>query len=290
MSPQRKSNGNDPWERLANGLGWFSIGLGLSELIAPGPMANFIGVRNSGSNRSVLRAYGAREIAAGIAILVQERPSGWLWARVAGDLLDFGSLASSVASSGSSAGRLARSMGAVAGVAALDFYCASHMDRLPQSRMNQDQQSQRASNAAVITIEGSPDDLYRRLHEFMRSRADSGESRIFTSGAEISEDPGSHTLRWRARPISGITVAGNVRFEPAPANRGTIVFAELESPSNGMVARVAGKLLGIAGSELLQNELRKFKQLVETGEIATSDMAPEPGQQESRQPREFAHA
>jgi len=297
MSPQRKSNTTDTgerdtWERLANGLGWFSIGLGLSELIAPGPMANFIGVRNSGSNRSVLRAYGMREIAAGIGILMEERPAGWLWARVAGDLLDFGSLASSVASSGSSARRLARSMGAVAGVTALDFYCASQMDRLPQNRLEQDRQSKRASNAAVITIDGLPDDLYQRLREFMRSRGQGGESRIFTSGAEISEDPDRHTLRWRARPVAGIAISGNVRFEPAPANRGTIVFAELESPggpSIRMVARIAGKLFGIAGSELLQNELRKFKQLVETGEIATSNISAETTQQESPRPSELAH-
>jgi hypothetical protein len=290
MSPQRTSNTNDNWERLANGLGWFSIGLGLSELFAPGAMANFIGVRNSGSNRSVLRAYGMREIAAGIGILTQQRPAGWLWARVAGDMLDIGSLAAAVNSSGSSGGRLARSMGAVAGVTALDFYCASQMDRLPQNRVEQDQQSKRASNAAVITIDSSPEELQRRLRDFIRSRGEGGESRIFTSGVQVSEDAGTQRLRWSARPMAGVAVAGNVRFESAPANRGTIVYAELESPSSGMVARIAGKLFGIAGSELLQNELRKFKQLVETGEIAVSAATSESGIHEAQPPREVAHA
>jgi hypothetical protein len=120
MSPQPGSDTNDNWERLAKGLGWFSIGLGLSELIAPGAMADFVGVRNSSGNRSVLRAYGMREIAAGIGILMQERPVGWMWARVAGDLLDFGSLAASVGSRASNGGRLAGSMGADAGVTSLD--------------------------------------------------------------------------------------------------------------------------------------------------------------------------
>lgn len=295
MNPERTSrrertSRNDNWERLANGLGWFSIGLGLSELISPGSMADFIGVRNSGGNRSVLRAYGAREIAAGIGILLQERPAGWLWARVAGDLLDLGSLASSIGSSGSSAGRLARSIGAVAGVAALDFYCASQLDRLPASRIEQDRQSIRASNAAVITIDRSSADLYRQLGDFMRARAEGGESHIFTSGIEITEDAASQRLRWRARPLRGVAIAGNVRFEPAPANRGAVVRAELESPSSGVVARVAGKLLGLAGGELLQNELRKFKQLVETGEIATSDATVETAPHEAQPPRELAHA
>jgi uncharacterized membrane protein len=294
MSPQRKSNTNDNWERLANGLGWFSIGLGLSELIAPGPTAKFIGVRNSSSNRSVLRAYGMREIAAGIGILMQERPVGWLWARVAGDLLDFGSLAASIGSSGSSGGRLARSIGAVAGVTALDFYCASQLDRLPQSRAEQDQQSSRASNVAVITIDRPADELYRQLREFMRTRGEGGESRIFTSGVEITEDPTAQKLRWRGRPMRGVAIAGNVRFEPAPANRGTIVRAEVEPPSTGpagrMVASVAGRLMGLAGGELLQNELRKFKQLAETGEIAASDATVEMGMHEAQPPRELAHA
>ena len=290
MSPQPGSDTNDNWERLAKGLGWFSIGLGLSELIAPGAMADFVGVRNSSGNRSVLRAYGMREIAAGIGILMQERPVGWMWARVAGDLLDFGSLAASVGSRASNGGRLAGSMGAVAGVTALDFYCASQLDRLPRSRAEQDQQSIRASNSAVITIDRPADDLYRRLRDFMRTRGEGGESRVFTSGVEITEDPAGQRLRWRARAMKGIAIAGNVRFEPAQANRGTVVRAELESPSTGMVARVAGKLLGIAGSELLQNELRKFKQLVETGEIATSAATAEAGVHQAQPPQELAHA
>jgi uncharacterized membrane protein len=209
---------------------------------------------------------------------------------VGGDLLDLGSLASSLGSRGSSGGRLAGSIGAVAGVTALDFYCASQLDRLPRSRAEQDQQSIRASNSAVITIDRPADELYRRLRDFMRTRGEGGESRIFTTGVEITEDPAGQRLRWRARAMKGVAIAGAIRFEPAQANRGTVVRAELESPSTGMVARVAGKLLGIAGGELLQNELRKFKQLVETGEIAISDATAEAGVHEAQPPQELAHA
>jgi uncharacterized membrane protein len=292
MSTQQQShagNANDAWERLANGLGWFSIGLGVSELIAAGAMANFIGVRNSSSNRSVLRAYGVREIAAGIGILAQQRPAGWLWARIAGDMLDLASLASAVTSGGSKGGRLARSIGAVAGVTALDLYCASQMDRLPQSR-GHDEQSRRASHSALITIDRPAEDLYRQLRDFMRARGEGGESHIFTSGVEIVEDPASQRLRWRARPAAGITVSGNIHFQPAPANRGTIVKAELDSPLSGMAGRIAGRAVRYAGGELLQNELRKFKQLVETGEIATSDSTVTTGIHEAQPPRELAHA
>src|SRR5436305_11233554 len=80
-------------ERIANGLGWFSIGLGLAEVLAPRELAQFIGIRDSAKTRTVLRTYGVREIGAGLGILSQRRPAGWLWSRVAGDILDLSSLA-----------------------------------------------------------------------------------------------------------------------------------------------------------------------------------------------------
>ena len=290
MSPQPRSNTNDAWERLGKGLGWFSIGLGLSELIAPGAMADFIGVCNSSGNRSVMRAYGMREIAAGLGILMQERPVGWMWARVGGDLLDFGSLAASVGSRGSSGRRLAGSIGAVAGVTALDFYCASQLDRLPRSRSEQDQQSIRASNSAVITIDRPADNLYRRLRDFMRTRGEGGESRIFTSGVEITEDAVGQRLRWRAHPMKGIAIAGNVRFSRPHANSGTVVRAELESPSGRHGGSSGREAPRHRGKRVLQNELRKFKQLVETGEIATSAATAEAGVHQAQPPQELAHA
>src|SRR3954471_18313965 len=68
---------------LARFLGWFSIGLGMAELLAPREMARLGGVRQEG----LLQAYGLREIATGIGILSSPQPAGWLWARVAGDAL-----------------------------------------------------------------------------------------------------------------------------------------------------------------------------------------------------------
>src|SRR6185437_16475346 len=50
-------------KRLARGLGWFSIGLGLSELLAPKAIAKICGVSNA--HTGLIRLYGLREIAAG---------------------------------------------------------------------------------------------------------------------------------------------------------------------------------------------------------------------------------
>jgi hypothetical protein len=74
-------------KKLARGLGWFSIGLGLTELIAPRALARFLGVKEE--RAGLLRAFGLREIAAGIGILMAPaRPAPWVWARVGGDVLD----------------------------------------------------------------------------------------------------------------------------------------------------------------------------------------------------------
>src|SRR3954464_9149267 len=86
---------------LATFLGVFSIGLGLWELLSPRGVADATGVRYPG----ILRAYGLREIGAGVGILANHRPAGWLWARVAGDVLDLATIGAGYASAHSAADR-----------------------------------------------------------------------------------------------------------------------------------------------------------------------------------------
>src|ERR1700760_3032127 len=98
--------GPDPDQRLARNLGWFSIGLGAAEILAPGLIARISGAPDSERSRTVIRTYGAREIAQGIAILSSmPRPAGWVWGRVAGDVLDIGSVAIGMLSKGGSVPR-----------------------------------------------------------------------------------------------------------------------------------------------------------------------------------------
>src|SRR5438045_764237 len=135
MKEQTRGNGhasgsrNGSQERLANSLGWFSIGLGLAELIAPATIAQLIGVRDKDRTRTLLRAYGLREIAAGVGILSQPRPAGWLWSRVAGDVLDLASLGSALSAEDSNRTRVAIATAAVVGVTALDVVCGQQLAR-----------------------------------------------------------------------------------------------------------------------------------------------------------------
>jgi hypothetical protein len=71
--------------RLARGLGWLGIGLGLTQLAVPRRMGRLVGV---GERPRVMRALGAREVASGVGILSQLEPVGWLRARVAGDVMN----------------------------------------------------------------------------------------------------------------------------------------------------------------------------------------------------------
>ena len=71
-------------DRLGRALGWLSLGLGLTELLAPGKVTRTIGMQGG---EKLVRAYGAREIGAGILSLSAERQVG-LWSRVAGDAVD----------------------------------------------------------------------------------------------------------------------------------------------------------------------------------------------------------
>ena len=79
-----------PIHPLVQGLGWFSLALGLAELIAPRQVSRSAGIKKQDG---LLQAYGLREIGTGLGILLSNNPRPWLWGRVAGDALDFATVA-----------------------------------------------------------------------------------------------------------------------------------------------------------------------------------------------------
>jgi hypothetical protein len=109
--------------KLAKGLGYFSIGLGLMELLMPGQVGEMIGV--SRRYRAFLPVLGLREIAHGAAILSQQKPTEGVWSRVGGDVIDLAYLAAAFAGKENNKNRLTGATIAVLGVTALDVMCAS---------------------------------------------------------------------------------------------------------------------------------------------------------------------
>src|SRR5689334_22494336 len=81
-------------EKVARGLGWFSIGLGLIELFMPRTVARICG--GQGRHTAIIRLYGLREIAAGLMIVSSRKPAAGMWSRVAGDALDLATLAAAL--------------------------------------------------------------------------------------------------------------------------------------------------------------------------------------------------
>lgn len=107
-------------DALAVGLGGFSLGLGLAEMLAPGALARTLGLRGG---ESLLRGYGAREIFAGLLTLSPNRRLG-LWSRVAGDALDIGTLVPAVGGGNPKRGNAGIALAMVLGITALDVIAA----------------------------------------------------------------------------------------------------------------------------------------------------------------------
>jgi uncharacterized membrane protein len=89
--------------------------------------------------------------------------------------------------------------------------------------------------------------------------------------AEIYREQQDELISWRSMPDSTITHAGTIRFEESTGGRGTRVSLTISySPPLGAVGGAVAKLLPQEPGRVSADALRKFKQLMETGEIATS--------------------
>jgi hypothetical protein len=104
-------------DQLARALGWFSIGLGLAELLAAHRITGALGMEG---NEGVVRAYGMREIGSGVLSLSLNRQLG-LWSRVAGDGLDIATLMTALRPENAKRENVGIALAVVAGVTLLDI-------------------------------------------------------------------------------------------------------------------------------------------------------------------------
>src|SRR3954447_2586152 len=104
----------DQKDTVARALGWFSLGLGTAQIAAPRVVERLIGL--NGDRQAGMRLLGAREVASGVGILAQRRPTPWLWARVAGDAMDLALLGRAFRAADARKARVAGASAAVAGV------------------------------------------------------------------------------------------------------------------------------------------------------------------------------
>ncbi len=126
LSGPNASRSMTPAMRASRILGWVSFAIGAAELLAPRRTARAVGMDDKHSG--LLRAYGAREMLAGVgAHSVYPVPA--LWSRVGGDLLDIGTLAIAARrkADGSRDRRVWIAIAAVAGITLLDALVASKL-------------------------------------------------------------------------------------------------------------------------------------------------------------------
>lgn len=277
-------------ERLAHGLGWFSLALGTGALLAPRSLARLIGVQE---HAALLRAIGVRELASGAGILGQRRPAGWMKSRVAGDAMDLTLLGVGLRRSNPNRGRTLAAVAAVAGVFALDLLASRQLSR-GRPRSAGPGASRLAGGRIAFTkgiaVNATPAQCYalwrdfEGLPRFMKHLEEvrmTGDRRSHWVArgpagtriewdAETTADVRDTQIAWRSLPGSSIESEGSVSFEPAPADRGTVVRVNLRyRPPAGAAGSIVARLFGQDPLVQVPEDLRRFKRLVETGEVPT---------------------
>lgn len=252
--PRRSVSGSTRGQSLAQGLGWFSLGLGAAQVIAPRAVARLIGVDDSDRNTAIMRACGMREIASGMGIFSQRNDHAFLWARVIGDVMDLALIGAAAASPRTDKRRLAGAAIAVLGAAALDAAVARQRSNpevtdVPRTTDWRDELTDGAEerdNGRVrktITI-NKPQDEVTRMWADVTRRAEVGEQ------------------------LNGATVS----FQPGPRDGETEVHVEIAyEPRGGKLGAAVSRLAHRDPGARIQQDLRHAKQIFEVGEVVHSD-------------------
>lgn len=95
--------------------------------------------------------------------------------------------------------------------------------------------------------------------------------------ARIIEDEPASTISWRSTTDADVDNAGSVLFRDAPNGRGTWVTVTLTyNPPGGRLGSSIAMLFGEEPSQQLPEDLRRFKALMETGEVPVAGLDAEP--------------
>lgn len=144
----------------------------------------------------------------------------------------------------------------------------------------------------AVTINRPREELYRiwqnfeNLPRFMQhlesvqvDSTDGGRSHWIAKGplgktiewdSEVIEERENELLVWKSLPGSTVESMGRVEFMDAPAGRGTIVHVSMEyNPPAGSMGAAVAKLFKAEPGLQIKDDLRRFKQIMEAGEIPT---------------------
>jgi uncharacterized membrane protein len=228
---------------LARFLGWFSFGLGVPQLLAPRAFTQGIGAKYDDGTRAATQIVGVREIVAGAGILASRRPAPWLWARVGGDVMDLALLGAALRSKRERPERLGGATAFVVGALAADLTAALR---------------------------------HSRTHEPVHAAEEHRHVRAAITVWRPREEVVGFWETFEHEPSFIHEDGALVRFAPSPDQLGTEITFDMHwEPPLGTVGDTVAKLFGAEPEQQVEDDLRRFKQVMETGEVIRSDGSPE---------------
>ena len=277
-------------DSLARALGWFGVGLGAVQVLAPRSFGRSIGVD---APPWLVRLIGLREIASGAGILAQREPAPWIEARATGDLMDLVLLGLAYNSRSANRERVAAAVAMTAGITALDVLYGALLERARDHDVHV---------RPAVVVDCPRERLYafwRKLENlplFMRhleSVRPIGANRwhwvargpLHTTVewvAQVIDDRPNELIAWRSVEGAGLDNWGAVTFEPSGDGTATLVRAELGyRPPHGALGAKVAKLFGRRPERQASADLVAFKRIMEAGKIAAAgDDALEPSMPE----------
>jgi uncharacterized membrane protein len=193
---------------------------------------------------------------------------------------------------------------AVLGVTALDVYCGTQLGQTMDGETGE-ASSNTIEVKTALTVGRSPEEVYRfwrdfdNLPRFMNHleavritgertshwKAKAPVGMTVEWDAEIIEDRPNELIVWQSLERADVENSGTVRFSPAPGGRGTEINLEMRfHPPGGVVGAKLAKIFDEVPKTQMRNDLRRFKQVMETGEVVHSDDSIEPGPNPARPP------
>ena len=245
--------------RLADALGWGSSVLGAPMTVTPRRFLRAIGVEDDAKTAAWTVAVGLREHLATLTIVANRQRRIGMWSRVAGDSMDLTLLAAAYRHKRANGARVCGAIGIVGTLLAADVFTAVRLTRAEGADVkdgshsagagvDHDTGGRQTRVRTAVTIRRPEDDVRRAFRDFS----------------------------WSAFDPVALEGSGDVRFTAAPGDRGTEVHLDHEPRARGgAVGAAAAKALGQAPDQKIDDELRRFKALLETGVVVRSETSPE---------------
>jgi len=163
----------------ARGLGLLSLGLGLTQLLAPRWFAGTIGVRNRPDDDTVVRLVGARELVAAAGLLTARNPAPWVWLRVGGDLMDLALLGRVAGRPRTDSGRVSGALAGTVAVTAVDVASGLGISSSDGDGRSDTSRTERGGGT------GAMNDLGERIRETVTGKAVRKAITVRRSTAEV---------------------------------------------------------------------------------------------------------